>query len=444
MRLSTISGMSLAGIILATSAAAQSLPPLAPPPNTNYGDFIGDLTDTLDRDSRRLNFVPGNSVETSFTLCLNGFVTWLRVRVTATTGGGISVQSENNGQGTWDCSKSHDFNLLELGNQNSLMEIENDLQDRGPAPPLTPPSSSAQPEKSRAASPPQSASTLPRVLPPLADVPFLPVYPASRFPTLVTCSNSNPDLFMVNHSSSTVSRLNPCSETLVATVFVFSNPLQVATTPDGSMALATSFDGALNFIDTSTNTANIVQTPNLSPSGVAISGDGTYAYVTSFDDVNNFLAKVDLTQQKVVQTLRMPLQYPQSVNFNPEGSQAYVLFPFDLSVAVVDTLTMTVTRMINLPGPAFGVAFNSTGTLAFIGTRSTPGTIQVVNAATYQIVKSITVGDNPVDLAIFGNDQLLFTGNFDGMSMSVIDIPTLTVLNTIPISGSPRGLVQTQ
>jgi YVTN family beta-propeller protein len=105
---------------------------------------------------------------------------------------------------------------------------------------------------------------------------------------------------------------------------------------------------------------------------------------------------------------------------------------------------MTVTRMINLPAPAFGVAFNSTGTLAFIGTRTTPGTIQVLNATTYQVTKSITVGNNPVDLAVFGNDQLLLSGNFDGQSISIIDIATLQVLNTIPLSGSPRGLVVSQ
>jgi len=74
---------------------------------------------------------------------------------------------------------------------------------------------------------------------------------------------------------------------------------------------------------------------------------------------------------------------------------------------------MKVTRMIKFPAPAFGVV-----TRAFNGTRTLPGTIQVLNTATYQIVKSIPVGNNPG--------------------------PTLQVLNTIPLSGSPRGLVQTQ
>lgn len=435
-----ISGMGLLAALLAGNSLvrAQSLPPLPPPPEASYGDFIGDLTNTLMNDARRLNLVPGNSISTVFCYCANNIVHFLRILVVAgAAGGGITVTPQSDLTGSWECKTSQDFNNLDLGNQDSLNEIENVLTDNNPPPPLS--TSGSQPERSRAGN-----SALPRILPPLADVPFLPIYPASKYPTQVPCTTAEPDVYMVNHESGAVSRFNPCNAHLVTSIFVFSSPLQVATTPDGSLALATSFDGALNFINTSTNTVNIVQTPNLSPSGVTISGDGTYAYVTSFDDVNNFLAKVDLTQQKVVQTLRMPLQYPQSVTLNPEGSQAYVMFPFDLSVAVVDTLTMTVTRMINLPGPAFGTAFNSTGTLAFIGTRTTPGTIQVVNAATYQIVKSITVGDNPVDLAIFGNDQLLLSGNFDGMSISVIDIPTLTVLNTVPIAGGPRGLVQTQ
>ncbi len=96
---------------------------------------------------------------------------------------------------------------------------------------------------------------------------------------------------------------------------------------------------------------------------------------------------------------------------------------------------MTVTRMINLPAAAFGTVFNSTGTMAFIGTRTTPGTIQVINTATYQIMKSIPVGDNPTDLAIFGNDQLLID-NFYGSSVQV--------LNTIPLPGNPPGPQVTQ
>jgi len=45
--------------------------------------------------------------------------------------------------------------------------------------------------------------------------------------------------------------------------------------------------------------------------------------------------------------------------------------------------------------PAFGVAFNSTGTTAYITCRTHPGTVQIFDSATYKIVKTVNVGKNP-------------------------------------------------
>ncbi len=149
-----------------------------------------------------------------------------------------------------------------------------------------------------------------------------------------------------------------------------------------------------------------------------------------------------LSPDKLLKSLQLPYQYPQSVGLTPDGAQAYVLFPFQGVLIIVDTLTMTVARTMYLPGPAYGVAFNSTGTQAYLGCRS-PGSIQVIDTATYQIVKSIQVGDNPTDLFVL-DDRVLLTNNFYGQSISVIDLGSLTVIQTLSAPGMPSGMVQTQ
>ena len=61
--------------------------------------------------------------------------------------------------------------------------------------------------------------------------------------------------------------------------------------------------------------------------------------------------------------------YPQSVYVTPDGLLAYVTFPFNDLIYVIDTLTNTVSRTLQVRNP-YGVAFNSTGTRAYIaGTR---------------------------------------------------------------------------
>jgi DNA-binding beta-propeller fold protein YncE len=331
---------------------------------------------------------------------------------------------------------------LDLANQDTLNVVLNTLKGQ---PPGTPGNGGPVGPFTRGSARDAAAAALPNLLPALADVPFLPYYPQSKVPPLPACTQATaPDVMMVNHASGTVTRYNSCTGANIAVIPVTSNPLQVELVADGSLALVTSFDGAVGFIDTASNTVTSLFTPGLNPSGVAISPDNTYAFITSFNDATPVLAKVDLTQRQVVKTLQMPFQYPQSVSFNPEGSQAYVMFPFTSTLVIVDTFTMTVARTIQLPGPAFGTVFNSTGTLAFVGVRSSPGQVLVINAATYQIQKSITVGDNPTDLKVMGSDQLLVVGNYYGQSLSFIFMPALALLNSVSVGGPPRGLVQVQ
>ena len=89
------------------------------------------------------------------------------------------------------------------------------------------------------------------------------------------------------------------------------------------------------------------------------------------------------------------------------------------------------------------VAFNSTGTRAYIGVDSRPSTVQIFDAVAYRMIDSVNVGNSPGEILVSQGDQLIFTANFDGRSISIIDPVTLTV-QTNALPGRPRGLVFTQ
>jgi hypothetical protein len=119
----------------------------------------------------------------------------------------------------------------------------------------------------------------------LRDLPFLPDIPPS--PAAPACQASFPDVFATNHVSAVVTRISTCPFAIKAVIPVVTRPLQVDITPDGSTALVTSFDNAVNFIDLATNevTYTLMTDSNTNPHGLAISPDGKRAYITSFQSI---------------------------------------------------------------------------------------------------------------------------------------------------------------
>jgi DNA-binding beta-propeller fold protein YncE len=218
-----------------------------------------------------------------------------------------------------------------------------------------------------------------------------------------------------------------------------TNSLQVAITPDGSTAIVTSFDSQVNFIDLSSNTVTqtVLLDSSLNPDGIDISPDGTKAYITSFN--NNSPTPVvlvmDLTQASKPIIAQVPtVQYPQGAFLTPDGSQLWVTAPLTFDMAVIDTLTNT--NIINLAIPnTTGVAFNATGTLAYITSGSGQGAgqqgkVYVVNTANFQTVTTYTVGASPSDITMsYGDQWLVVNNNADG-SISVIDLQQNAVKTT--------------
>ena len=84
-------------------------------------------------------------------------------------------------------------------------------------------------------------------LPELRDLPFIPDIPPSA--AAPVCQSSFPDVFATNQLNAVVTRITTCPFAVKAVIPVVDAPLQVAITPDGSTALVTSFNNAVNFID---------------------------------------------------------------------------------------------------------------------------------------------------------------------------------------------------
>ncbi|HYL73539.1 MAG TPA: hypothetical protein VEU96_05005 [Bryobacteraceae bacterium] len=286
---------------------------------------------------------------------------------------------------------------------------------------------------------PEAVGASPQPYVPLA---FPPIY-QTRFLTQQPCDPLSPGMvYVVNHTLNTVVEMAACTGKILARIPVGSNPLKVAVTPDGTLALVTMYDGGVAFIDTNSNQVifTLPTGPDVHPSGIDITPDGSQAYVTNYFDTGSSVLVIDIAQRKIVNSIDVPT-FPQSVYFTPDGLLAWVTLPFNNAIYVIDTLTQTIARTLGVTSP-YGMAFNSTGTRAYIANSGT-NAIQVVDTTTYQTVKSYTVGTAPVDVMITSDDGFLFVTNNGGGSVSVIDLANGDV-QTVAVGPNPRGLVQVQ
>jgi hypothetical protein len=272
----------------------------------------------------------------------------------------------------------------------------------------------------------------------LRDLPFTPTVAAPG--SAPACDSSYPDVLQTDHNEAQITRISTCPFAIKAKIPVVSRPLQVAVTPDGGTALVTSFDNAVNFIDLKTNKVVFTLMTDLSinPDGLAISPDGSRAYVTSFTDFNPVILVVDVVARKAITTIPT-FAYAQGATLTPDGSQLWITSPLGNETDVIDTLTNTTTYRLNI-GVSTAVAFNSTGTMAYVTSgASTPGKVIAVDTATFQTKTTYTVGQDPADIAMSYGDRFLVVNNSLGGSVSVINLQKNTVISK-SVGGTPSGI----
>ena len=245
-------------------------------------------------------------------------------------------------------------------------------------------------------------------LAPLISNPSFPEADSSRYKSSCTPAVRS---YLVNHLQGTVTAFGVCPLTILKEITVAPLPLQIRITPDGATALVTSYEEALTFIDTATNTVKATMPLiNYNPQGIAISPDGTRAYVTHYYDIQPVLLVIDIPNRKLLSTIALPQPYPRVVVMTPDGSQAWVNYLYGGVITVVDVLTGTVARNINISQPVEkGMAFNPTGTKAYAAVY--PNQVYVIETATLAVKIRLTVGQAPNDVVATPDGTRIFVNS---------------------------------
>lgn len=161
-------------------------------------------------------------------------------------------------------------------------------------------------------------------------------------PHAVVASPDGRRAYVINNGngvpgSSTMSVIDTAADsasvsTVIATIKVGNEPIDVAVSPDGRHAYVTDlYDGSVQVIDTATNSLTTKILLGGPLGGIAVSPDGKHVYVA---DAQGAVAVIDAATNTLAGAIRVD-GVPQSVTVSPDSSEIYVVKMYDQSVSVI-------------------------------------------------------------------------------------------------------------
>ena len=199
------------------------------------------------------------------------------------------------------------------------------------------------------------------------------------------------------------------------------------------------------------------------PFTIAFSPTQDIAYVTNFGS-NNFggsgynpatdaghtVTVINTKTGSIINTINVGTM-PSGVAFNPTGTLAYVTNyndpvttqpgqnPGPGSVSVIDTKTSSVVGLIPVGNGAAAIALTPNGSTAYV-VNYISNNVNVIDTATNSVIKTINVGANPGAIAINPAGTFAYVANSNSGTVSVIDLKTNTVKATIGGFNEPYTL----
>lgn len=232
-----------------------------------------------------------------------------------------------------------------------------------------------------------------------------------------------------------------------------NDPYNVYFTPDGTEAIIVAeAHRQLEFRDPHTMVLNyIIKTPICNGINHAdFSADGSFAIFTcEFKGIS--IIKVDLKQKKLVSGLSFSKRgMPQDIRLSPDGKTFYITDMMNDGVFLVDADTFKETGFIATGKGAHGLTTSRDGKKLYVGNRGSnrmpdkakgPGSVSVIEFASNKVVAQWPIpGGGSPDMGNVTADgkELWLAGRYDGQ-VYAIDTTTGAVIK-INVGIEPHGL----
>lgn len=174
------------------------------------------------------------------------------------------------------------------------------------------------------------------------------------------------------------------------------------------------------------------------PEGVAITPDGKRLFVTC--ETGGEVYVIDIASFKVIGHVKVGAR-PRSVAFLQEGRIAIVPSESAGELYAIDTAAIKVVQTIPLPKGSrpMRVRVSPDGSKLYASTGR-GGTVVVLDAKSYQLLNTITVGQRPWGIVVSPDGRYLFSANGPSNDVSVVDLATNKEIAKVKAGASPWGL----
>lgn len=118
---------------------------------------------------------------------------------------------------------------------------------------------------------------------------------------------------------------------------------------------------------------------------------------------------------------------------------AYITNEDSKSVSIIDLSTNRVTASISVGSDPMGVAVSSGGARVYVGNANS-NSISVIDTATNAAIATMPVGSSPEGIAVSPDEKILYVANHLSNTVSFLDTSTNSVKATVNAGKSPAGL----
>lgn len=225
---------------------------------------------------------------------------------------------------------------------------------------------------------------------------------------------------------------------VIDSVSVGSGPWSVAVTPDASSAYVANVSAdSVARVDLVTRSVTRMLEVTGHPVDAAVTPDGSSIFVVSDNDI---VSVIDRETHSVVEIVATSGSL-RGIDFSPDGSLGYILDVSDSQLLLVDVAARAVTDSVSLPTAPRAIAVTHSGDEAVIA--DLVDSVTVLDLATETVVETLPVGGNPRVVVVSPDDALAYVGNNASEHVSVIDLGSLAVVDSLNTGASPNSVAFT-
>lgn len=190
------------------------------------------------------------------------------------------------------------------------------------------------------------------------------------------------------------------------------------------------------------------------PAAFVVNGGSNSLSVIKLSD-GTVSQTIDLTKQPMdgMDPMATGITWPHHIYVNPAKNQLAIGVPgMDLSgghsggmsgmtgkFAVLDAVKGYITKVVDIPVMNHNAVFSPNGSEIWTARMEDMGKVLVYDASTYQLKNTIAVGMQPAEVTFSYDGSMAFVANGSDSSVTAIDAANKTVMATIPVGSDPVG-----